>query len=111
MAGDRPVTAVSGEKVFRDMTRELITWRTVLTVEETLACLEGVPTAAAVRGRLGELLGGLWRAEWAKAKRRQKPAAHPPQPYRRGKHWSVHRVLLESKQAHTPAAKKKKRDV
>ncbi|MCI0371214.1 MAG: hypothetical protein L0214_07495, partial [candidate division NC10 bacterium] len=64
-AGDRPVTEGSGAKVFRDLTRELITWRTLLTVEETLACLGAVPTAAEAGGRLRELLNGLWREEWA----------------------------------------------
>ena len=110
-AGNRPVPAVSGEKVFRDLARELLTWRTLLTVEETLACLAAVPTAAVAGARLRELLGGLWREEWAKAPRRAKPAPHPPRPYRRGEHRSVHRVLLEHKHARAPDATKRKQDV
>jgi hypothetical protein len=100
-AGQRPVATVSGEKVFRDVRKELLSWRTVLTVAETVACFAAVPTAAVVRQRLAALLGGLWRDDWAKAKRRKKPVPHPPQPYHRGEHKSVHRVLSEHKQVRT----------
>lgn len=110
-AGNRPAADVSGEKVFRDVTRELITWRTLLTVDETVACLGALPTAAGVRARLRGLLAGWWRDDWAKARRRRPPVPHPPQRDRRSEHQSVHRALLDYKQAHPPAAAKKKRDV
>jgi Transposase DDE domain len=100
-AGQRPAAEVSGEKVFRDVRKELISWRTVLGVGETLGCFAPKPTAAAVRRRLEELLGRLWRDDWIKAKPKKEPIPHPPRPYRRGEHKSVHRALAESKHART----------
>jgi hypothetical protein len=96
-AGQRPVTEVSGEKVFRDVRKELISWRTVLSVAETLSCLGAGPTAEGVGRRLSELLGRLWRDDWIKAKPKKKAVPHPTQPYRRGEHKSVQRVLSEAK--------------
>jgi Transposase DDE domain len=96
-AGQRPVAAVSGEKVFRDVRKELISWRTVLSVPEALSCLGAAPTVAGVRRRLSELLGRLWRDDWIKAKPKRKAVPHPARPYRRGEHKSVHRVLSEAK--------------
>jgi hypothetical protein len=100
-AARRPVATVSGEKLFRDVRKELIGWRAVVTVEETRACFATVPTAAMARRRLAELLGGLWRDDWAKAKPRRKAVPHPPLPYRRGQHHSVHRVLRDHRSIQT----------
>jgi hypothetical protein len=100
-AGKRPVSEVSGEKVFRDVRRELIGWRTVLSAEETLSYFEAAPVAEEVRRRLGEVLGRLWRDDWVKARPKKRVAPHPTLPYRRGAHSSVQRVLSQSKHART----------
>jgi hypothetical protein len=100
-SGRRPTAEVSGEKVFRDVRKQLSSWRTVLSVEETLGCFAPRPTADAVGRRLQELLGQLWRDDWIKAKRKKAAAPHPPRPYRRGEHQSVHRVLSEAKHTST----------
>lgn len=98
--GKRPICKVSGEKVFRDMRKELISWRTILSVEETLGYFDGVPSAEQVRRRLAEVLGGLWRDDWIKTRPKKKAVPHPVQPYRRGQHSSVQRILWESKHTH-----------
>jgi hypothetical protein len=96
-AGKRPVSEVSGEKVFRDMRKELISWRTILSGEETLGYFDGVPSAEQVRRRLTEVLGEVWRDDWIKTRPKKKAIRHPIQLYRRGQHNSVHRILSESK--------------
>jgi hypothetical protein len=57
--------------------------------------------AQAVRGRLGELLGGRWRPIWRKAVNKGR-RAHPDKPRQRI-HCSVHRVLEASKSPRHPA--------
>jgi hypothetical protein len=100
-AGKRPVSEVSGEKVFREVRKELISWGTVLSVEETRDYYGIRPTAAAVRRRLRQLLGRLWRNDWIKAPPKRKAVPHPNQPYRRGEHSSVHRILSEARRTRT----------
>jgi len=110
-AGGRGVGEVSAEQMFRDVTADLVAWRRLLTVEETLAYLGGVPCAASVRERLTVLLGGVWREDWVKAKRKKIPAPHPIRPWRRGQHQSVHRVREDYKHNQTPtAASSRKQD-
>ena len=97
-AGNRPVSEVSGEKMFRDVKKELMSWQTVLSVEETLECFRGVPSRENIKERLKELLGGLWRPSWVKAKPKNKAIPHPAQPHRRGEHKSVARIVVKQKQ-------------
>ena len=100
--GNCAVPQVSGEKVFRDVKKELISWRTVLTAHETLTCFAEVPSREHARRRLQELLGGLWRPHWAKAKPKKKATPHPTRAYRRGEHKSIARVLAQQKQIDRP---------
>jgi hypothetical protein len=99
-AGNRPVAQTSGEKLFRDIKKDLISWQTVLKVEETIACFSSGPTVESVKKRLQELLGQLWRGRWAKAKPKRKVVPHPPGSFRRGMHHAVARILAEHKQKH-----------
>jgi hypothetical protein len=94
-AAQEPVAAVSTEKLFEDVTRQLIAWREVTEPAATVLCFEGPWTAAQVRERLQQLLGGLWKERWRKAPSR------PHRPTRQaGKrtHGSVFRILQEHRQ-------------
>src|SRR5262249_55500891 len=61
------VDDLSAEMIFRDLHEELVSLHKALQPEELLAVLGAAPTAAAVRARLGERLGGVWSALWLKA--------------------------------------------
>jgi hypothetical protein len=100
-AGGRAVGAVSAEKLFQDVTADLVAWRRLLTAEETSASL-GVPAGAAVRERLAGLLAGVWRDDWVKAPRKKAPAPHPARPWRSGQHQSVHRLRQDYLHARSP---------
>jgi hypothetical protein len=91
------VEALSSEKIFLDLREELISVHRVLTLEELLSCLSGVPaTAEQVRRRLGELLRRGWSADWKKATDK-KPRPNQPRQKQSGAHTSVHKILLEAK--------------
>jgi hypothetical protein len=101
-AGGRGAGEVSAEKVFRDVTADLVAWRRLLTAEETSAGLGVLPSAAAVRDRLTGLLAGLWRDDWVKARRKKAPRPHPARPWRSGEHQSVYRLREAHKHRRPP---------
>lgn len=100
-AGQRRVSEVSSEKLFTDVTAELVSWRTLVRAEATVECVPVVADAAGMRHRLRELLSGLWRADWAKAAPKKR-IAQPNRP--RSRHRSMHRILQEHK--HRPTSKR-----
>jgi hypothetical protein len=95
----RAAATVSTELLFEDVTRQLVALSELVTVEALVGLAVPLPTAAAVRGQLQRLLGGLWSERWEKAaQKKRKPAAHSS-----GKrdHTSVFRLL----NAHRPRTK------
>src|SRR5262249_9060509 len=68
-----PAAAVSTEKLFADVTRQLTALRELVAPAEAAAYFGGPLTAAGVRERLRRRLGGLWKERWRKA---------PAQPHR-----------------------------
>lgn len=103
-AGEREVEEVSSEKLFTDVTAELVSWRTLVSVEETVECVAVVSDALSTRSRLEKLLGSQWRADWAKAPPKKR-VAQPKRP--RTRHRSMHRILQQHKQR--TASKRKNR--
>jgi hypothetical protein len=101
----RPREAISGEKLFQDVERQMIAWSEVVTPEETIAHFPGEWTAVRVRVRLSELLSGVWRDRWLKAPPKKKTA--PRKKVRKRTHGSVYRIL----EAHQQRLKKEKRQV
>jgi hypothetical protein len=91
------VPEVSLEMVFRDVREELVALLRVVGPEAgALGRLwDGELTAAQVRQRLAERLGGRWRPLWKKATNKKR-RAHPDKPHDRV-HCSVHRVLEQHK--------------
>ena len=91
-AEQRPVATISTEKLFEDVTRELIAWREVIEPAETVACFEAPLTVAQVRARLKRLLKGVWRERWTKASSRKR---RPAKKSGKRDHGSVYRILEE----------------
>jgi hypothetical protein len=82
---------ISGEKLFRDVERQMIAWGETVTPEETVAHFRGEWTAARVEVRLSELLSGVWRDRWKKAPPKKKGA--PKEKVRKRTNGSVYRIL------------------
>lgn len=72
-AGAAAGETVSTELLFRDVTRQLVSWSTLADREGAVAELSEQRTVKQMRQRLRELLGGLWTERWLKAKPRQYP--------------------------------------
>jgi hypothetical protein len=100
-----PREAISGEKLFQDVERQMIAWSATVTPEETVAHFQGEWTGVRVKVRLSELLSGVWRDRWLKAPPKKKTA--PRQKERKRTHSSVYRIL----EAHQQRLKKEKRRV
>jgi hypothetical protein len=102
---ERPRETISGEKLFQDVERQMIAWSETVTLDETIAHFQGEWTALRVRGRLSELLSGVWRDRWIKAP--PKKRATPKKKVRKRTHSSVYRVL----EAHQQRLRKEKKHV
>src|SRR5206468_1050983 len=92
----RAVEEVSTEKLFYDAQRELVSLTTLGDVGQVAGAFDRATTAEEVRGRLAELLGGVWseRRLKAPAKKRPPPRSRAKQS---GAHTSVFRVLKASR--------------
>ena len=102
---EREREEVSGEKLFEDVQRQMISWSTMVEPEETIAHFEEEWTAMRVKVRLSELLSGLWKDRWLKSppKKPQKPREKK----RKRTHSSVYRIL----EAYQRRLKKEKRQI
>jgi DDE family transposase len=100
-----PREAISGEKLFQDVERQMIAWSETVSLEETIAHFQGEWTALRVKVRLSELLSGVWRDRWVKAPPKKKTA--PKKKVRKRTHSSVYRILEE----HQRRLKKEKRQL
>jgi hypothetical protein len=105
VAAEVPREAISGEKLFQDVERQMIAWSETVTLEETMEHFQGEWTAPRVKVRLSELLNAVWRDRWLKAPPKKKTA--PPKKIRKRTHSSVYRML----EAHQQRLKKEKRKV
>jgi Transposase DDE domain len=101
----RPREAISAEKLFEDVQRQMIAWSETVEPEATIAHFAGEWTAVRVKVRLSELLEGVWKDRWWKSPPK-KPQA-PRKKVRKRTHGSVYRVL----EAHQQRLKKEKRQV
>jgi len=92
----RACEAVSVEKLFEDVRRELIAWSVLGSVRETVACFERPLNAEQLRRHLSAGVGGLWRNRWKKspAQQRRVPQPHPGKVRQ---HTSVYRILEQER--------------
>ena len=96
--------AISQEKLFDDVQRELIAWNVVFTPEQTLRRFETAPQAAELRARLRDLVARAWSETWWKAPRQEN--RRPPRRQGKRGHDSVYRIL----RAHADPPAKGQRD-
>jgi len=97
------VEAISKEKLFDDVHRELIAWDVLFTPEQTIVRFQAPLSAGQVQSRLQE----LWACVWSETWRQSPPRRNQPSVLRQTKrgHNCVHRLLQASKK---PAMKAKK---
>lgn len=96
----REAEAVSTEKLFDGVRRQLSAWAELGDPAHAARYAHPAPTPAALDGRLRALLAGVWRRRWlkSKAKKPQPPRAKAKVANGQGGHSSVWRVLQAYKQ-------------
>jgi Transposase DDE domain len=87
--------SVSSEQLFEDVQRDLTALSAVVEPEVIPHLVPAEPSVEQVRGRLCELLVGLWKPIWRKTVNKKR-RVHPTKPRPRG-HCSVQQVLEASK--------------
>jgi hypothetical protein len=96
--------AISKEKLFDDVHRELIAWNVLIEPKQTIEYFEHRPEAAELQQRIRILLASAWSETWWKASPQKRNA---PEPHAKARtHGSVYRILqkhLEKKQMKRPA--------
>jgi hypothetical protein len=92
------VEDLSSEKLFADLHEELISLHRVLQVKELLSCLPVLLPVEDVRQRLGQLFERAWSPQWYKAINKN-PRKAKPHAKQSGAHTSVHKALLEARDA------------
>jgi hypothetical protein len=105
VGAEREREEVSGEKLFEDVQRQMISWSTLIEPEETIAHFEEEWTAMRVKVRLSELLSGLWKDRWLKS-----PPKTPQKPRER-KHKRTHSSVYRILEAYQRRLKKEKRQI
>jgi len=76
-AQQRPVETISTEKVFQDVTEQLIAWNQLVVAATTVALFAEALSAACLRQQLTTLLKKVWHDYWIKSpSRKQRPTPH-----------------------------------
>jgi hypothetical protein len=83
--------AISKEKLFDDVHRELIAWNVMIPLKQTIAYFETRPEAGDLQHRLGEILVNAWSETWWKAAQQTRREPEPETKTRT--HSSVYRIL------------------
>jgi hypothetical protein len=89
-AQERPAETISVEKLFADVTEELVAWNRVVEPATTVALFAEAPPRAALQARLRVLLAGVWTERWLKAPGKKRA---PPATKGKRTHGSVYRIL------------------
>jgi hypothetical protein len=89
-AEQRAIETISTEKLFEDVTEELIAWNRVVEPETTVALFAEPPPLKDIQRRLRDLLGRVWTDRWTKSpSRKRRPAVKKS----KRTHGSVYRIL------------------
>jgi hypothetical protein len=89
-AQQQPTDTISLEKMFADVTDELIVWNRVITPATTVALFGAVPPLDQIQRRLRTLLASAWTERWRKAPSTKRQV---PTKQRKRTHGSVYRIL------------------
>ena len=87
----RAVETISTELLFIDVSKQLVALHELVAAEGVVALLPAAPSAAALRKKLGRLLGSVWSECWVKASPKKRQAPAPKKGQR--DHTSVFRLL------------------
>src|SRR5262249_24121950 len=90
--------AISNEKLFYDVKRQLVAVSELIAVETLLPLLGAVPSAAELRTRLWEALRGVWSDRWWKATSSGAGGHKKVKTRVLGNHTSTYRVLQQATQ-------------
>ena len=92
----RAVETISTELLFIDVSKQLVALNELVEAEGVVALLPAATSAAALRKKLGRLLGSVWSECWVKASPKKRKAPAP----KKGKrdHTSVFRLLQTHRQ-------------
>lgn len=90
--------AISNEKLFYDVKRQMVAVRELIAVEPLLGLLGAVPTAVTLRARLQEALCGAWSDRWWKAPSSGGGGHQKVKKRVLGNHTSTYRVLQQTTQ-------------
>jgi len=92
----RAAETISTELLFIDVSKQLVAWNELVEEEGVVALLPAATSAAALRKKLGRLLGSAWSECWVKATPKKRKAPAP----KKGKrdHTSVFRLLQTHRQ-------------
>jgi hypothetical protein len=92
----RAVETISTELLFIDVSKQLVALNALIEAEGVVALLPTAASAAALRKKLGRLLGAVWSECWVKAPSKKRKAPAP----KKGKrdHTSVFRLLQTHRQ-------------
>jgi Transposase DDE domain len=94
-------TAISNEKLFGDVERQMVTVSELVEVETLLALLGAVPTASEVRADLRDRLRGAWSDRWWKAPSSGRGGHQKVKKRVLGNHTSTYRVLQQAHEQKT----------
>jgi hypothetical protein len=101
----RAAETISSELLFRDVTRQWISWTTLGDPAYLIARCSGVRSPADLRQRLTCVLGSVWSEGWLKSprKKRWNPPQHTPVPGGHSSAWK----LLQAAACPSPATKRR----
>ena len=88
----RPVPTISTELLFDDVHRQLVAFTELVPAEQVEPLFPVLPTAAALRARLTQLLATIWTTRWLKQPTRKRKALPSRTPIR-GNQTSVFRLV------------------
>lgn len=101
-----PTSDISQENLFYDVHRQLIAWAELIGPVLTIEHLQTIPTTAGLRGRLEELLAGLWTQRWRKAPKKKSAKPHQTKLEVAGSHASMYRILRDAAASERRSRKK-----
>ena len=88
---------ISNEKLFYDVERQLVAVSELVEPDSLLSSLGPVPTAAELRARLWEVLGGVWSDRWWKRPSSGRGGHQKVKARVLGNHTSTYRVLQQAR--------------
>jgi hypothetical protein len=91
-AAQRDIETIATEKLFADVTEQLMAWHALIDTQTTVALFAEPPPLTLLRQRLQSLLAEVWKERWRKVPARKR---YPSVQKGKRTHGSVFRILTE----------------